>query len=560
MIYKILTFLFLLLCSISDSFAEPVKTTLSQKTIGMNESFTVAFSTSEKMAEKPDFSPLLADFDILSTSQSFSSIFTNGKGTQENRWILTLMPKREGNLMLPPISFGKESSLPEMIQVTKASASERDAPFFLETELSPKNEAYEQTQLIFTVRLYLSVNTAQATLSEVKVNDPDAIIEKLGDDRQYEHVQGDGKRFLVLERKVAVFPQKTGELIFSPVVFEARIVKEASPFFNMQGSIRRISSKEEKILIKPVPHPFQKHNWFGADNVALKGEWSSNPAKLSLGEPITWTLTVRAAGVLGNQIPDIQLNLPAGLKGYPDKPQVWNEPKEDGFIGYKQIKVVLIPSIDGEMTIPEISLKWWDLKEDKAKEAILPATDIQVGDGLIAIAPQQAAGQSAPQQAADKSPLPAASKDPAPQAAASEDASFFSAPLPIWFWSMAALNILMAAALAFTLSKKIGGGPLKGIKKEFSRACKAGNAKEAAAFLLAWGEIAFPEEKPLNLLKLKRFVPAQFQNALHALNQAQYGQKMKWRDGDLWKGFKGFEVPKPSCADKKVFRELYPFD
>lgn len=519
--------------------AEPVKTTLSQKIVGSNESFSVVFSTHENLNGMPDFSPLKEDFDILSNSQGVSTSIINGKVNQEISWSLVLMPKRVGKLTLPAIPFGSRSSLPEEIEVTAAAASHSSDPFFVETEVQPKTDVYEQTQLLYTVKLYCSVN-GQGSLSEVKVNDPDAIIEKIGNDNEYDHYHTNGKRYRVIERKYAVFPQKAGELVFSPILFEGRIHRGNS-FFNAHSPITRMKSGEEKVVVKPVPSPFQKHNWFAATDVIIKGEWSADPSQLTLGEPVTWTLTLMADGCLGSQIPDVPLRLPAELRSYPDKPEISNQHKADGLIGVKQLKVVLIPSKAGEVKIPEISVKWWDLKGDQIREAKLPETIIQVTDGLVAM---------------NDSPIPEAVA-PAPEI---EEKPVDTRPLPEWVWAAVALNVLLIAAIAFLLRKKRKPDPLTQVRKDLKLACAAGDAKQAEAALLTWAGILNPEEKYWNLLKIKQAVPEPFQLALDQLYGALYSQKLGWDGELLWKAFVAFKKQKPSNADKKseMLKELYP--
>ena len=230
MLRKAIIFVLCMLCAAAAAVAEPVKTTLSQKIVGSNESFSVVFSTHENLTGMPDFAPLKADFDILSNSQGHSTSIINGKMDQEISWTLVLMPKREGKLILPAIAFGSHSSLPEEIEVTAAAVSHSSDPLFVETDAQPKTDVYEQTQLLYTIKLYCSVNLAQGTLSDVKVNDPDAIIEKIGNDAEYDHHHTNGKRYRVIERKYAVFPQKAGELVFSPILLKGESSEGEIPF------------------------------------------------------------------------------------------------------------------------------------------------------------------------------------------------------------------------------------------------------------------------------------------------------------------------------------------
>jgi len=302
-----------------------------------------------------------------------------------------------------------------------------------------------------------------------------------------------------------------------------------------------VSSGQEKIVVKPIPVPFQKRDWFAARHVALKGEWSADPSHVPLGEPITWTLTITADGCLGSQIPDIALRLPPDLRQYPDKPQVSNKPKEDGLAGVKQIKIVLIPAKPGEVVVPEIGLKWWDLTADQPREAKLPASVMNIYDGAVAIN-----DPAAPQQ----SGAPLGSQENPQQNLA----------LPYWVWGLSALNVLGLAILGFFLCIKLKRDPLKLHKRYLKHACAAHDAKQAETALLAWAGILYPQCKPMNLMKLKPFVPEHFQNALDGLCEAIYGNRKNWSGDDLWKAFAACKHQKPHGPIKKIekLRELYP--
>lgn len=529
------------LCTFIILSADPVKTSPSRKIVSLNESFSVVFSTHERVSAKPDFTALQTDFEILSTSQGQSTQIMNGQVNQEMSWTLTLMPKHLGKLTIPAINFGQSQSLPVSIEVTSATTTDNnDSPLFLETELDPKSAVFEQTQLIYTVRLYRTVNLAQASLSDIKVSDPDAVIERLGKDTEYEHYQPNGQRYAVLERKYALFPQKAGELIVSPTVFEGSIVEGNGFFFGLHNAqFKRLTSDEEKVMVNPIPAPFTKKDWLPAHDVALSGEWSADPSKAAVGEPLTWTLTLTADGCLGTLLPDISPVLPGDLRHYADKPQVTNQQKENGFVGGKQLKMVLIPAKPGELIIPEVSVKWWDLKSNQARIAKIPSTVLQVGEGAVAMS---------------NPPVPQATSTPAlePQE--------IPTSLPTWAWGLIGLNAFWITGLVFILFKQVKRDPIKLLKSHFKNACAASDAKQAELALIAWGSHLFPHEQPLNLLKLKKHVPAAFQVALDELYESLYGKKIKWSGENLWKAFLAFNPRKASHKPKKavILRELYP--
>lgn len=522
-----------------------VSVKLNKTVVSLNETFTATFSATD-FSSQPDFSPLKTDFDIISNSQTHNISILNGKAAQDNRWIVVLMGKKEGTFTFPAIQFGSESSSPQTIEIAAPKTIRQDESIFLETELSPKEFAYEQTQLVYTVRLYRSVNMNQASFSDVTINDPNAISEQLGKDIEYEYHHPNGTRYIVFERKFAIFPQRVGELVISPVTFTGQVITGGMSLFNLKTELKRITSKEERITIKAIPAPFRKDNWFAAKNVQLTEEWSADPIKMTLGEPITWTLTLTADGCLGSQIPDISLDLPPELKKYLDKPQISNQVNTTGNIGTKQVKIALIATKEGEITLPAIEMKWWNLQTDQLQIAHLPARIINVLPDPVAMT------TSTKELALNTDSL----KD-----INSHSNSHTSHELPLWAWGLISLNLVWIAVWLIALYRKrtlkaSKTDSLRKIKSLLKQACQANDPKQAETYFLIWAKLVYPHLNPLNIVDIKSPLSEPLQKALANLYQALYGSEIKWHGQNLWEAFASFKPPKATHSSEKQIEDL----
>jgi len=541
---------------VANGFAEEVTVNLSHSKVNLNETFSLGFSINQNLKKQPDFSPLTVDFDLLSTTHGSKSFLKDGKASQETCWNLVLRPKREGKLTIPSIKFGSSLSKPQVVEVTPAEQAKQGDEIFLETEVYPKDAVYEQSCVTYTIRLYCSLRINQAVLSELETNDPDAAIQRLGADREYQHFHKNGKRYTVVERKYAVFPQHIGELVFSPIVFESSVITSGRSIFDFQTQNKRLYSSEEKVQVKPIPATFQKNSWLPANDVTLTEEWSADPSKMTLGDPITWTITLKADGCPGNQIPDMALALPDELKHYLDKPQVTNESSINGIVGTKQVKVALIATKAGAVVLPELYIKWWDLKADQARTAILPSRTLQV-EPVKSVVQTATTGSSSDDLIALQD---AQDDNDSKESKSSQD-------LPMWVWVLVDMNILLVLGVAIILYLKINrkkttpdtnGDP----KSRLKSACRANDAKEAEVSLLAWSKPIYPQVKPLNLMGIKPHLSNELQEALDELYQALYGKQNNWTGEALWKAFTAFKLPKrphSSVENQKPFlKELYP--
>lgn len=253
-----MNYIFLFTLLVSNSFAANIKVFTDRNPVRLDESFTLVFDVASTVIG-PDFSPLHSDFDILNQSQSSQVNIINGQQHSSKQWRLSVIAKRTGQLVIPSISFGQDRSTPSIITVQPAQTSQpgkTPADLFLEIEVDSKNP-YVQSQIIYTVRLFYAINLNNATLSEPQVKDTEGIVEKLGKDAQYE-TRRDGRRFVVLERKYAIFPQQSGDVIIEPLILDAKILEgRRSRFDFLVNQIHELNAYVQKLSPSALD-PFQK--------------------------------------------------------------------------------------------------------------------------------------------------------------------------------------------------------------------------------------------------------------------------------------------------------------
>ena len=85
--------------------------------IEINESFTLKVTTDIDFESKPDVSGLETDFYVSQGNQLSSTTIINGQISRSSTWSYVLMPRRTGDLVIPPIIVGNEKSTPLYITV-----------------------------------------------------------------------------------------------------------------------------------------------------------------------------------------------------------------------------------------------------------------------------------------------------------------------------------------------------------------------------------------------------------------------------------------------------------
>lgn len=532
----ILPLLGLLLTS-NLALAAEIVASLDRNPVNLSDSFQLTFTASEEPDAEPDFSPLQDDFDILNQQRSSNASWINGKRSRNEQWTLTLMARRPGNLTIASIRFGQDSSNPLQLTVTnKQSEPQSGDDLFLEVEASPE-KPYVQSQLLYTVRLYLRVSITHPELSQPEA--PDAVVEKLGEDSSYQ-TQVNGVPYTVVERKYAIFPQQSGVLTIPPVVLTADVVSSQQPrfnsFFNPQVTkTRRINSKPVIVEVLPAPKDADAGQWLVADSLTLKQSWSSDKLQIQVGEPLTRTLSITAQGTTVGQLPElIGQSTIDGLKLYPDQPVLKETKSSDGLTAFREEKIALIASKPGDFQLPPLEIRWFNNKTRQMETARLPGATVKVLGNP--------SSNPAPSVAPPNPGIKPSQQATAPIAETTASTS------TLWIWQ--ALSAFLASGWLLTviwfkhgsLPKQQTPKPIRQTQgkddagKALKLACQAHQAQAAKQALLQWGKQHYACD---NLTALAEYCQPPLNSEISRLNQHLYAQQSQaWNGDSLWLAFK----------------------
>ena len=508
--------------------------------VAVDESFTLTLQGSGGSGGDPDLSVVQHDFEVLGQSKSSSIQIINGHSSQSSQWQISLMARHAGQLVIPAISAGGQSSQPITLTVNAASqapASRQGGKLFLEVSAKPQ-DAYVQQQIIFTVRLYRTVDLGNgSTLSDPAFPRMNALVERLGDDSSFQTIRN-GQAYTVIERRYAVYPQKSGQFSSAPVVFEGDVIEGGGGLFSFDpfgqsSRYLRLRSNTVAFSIKPIPAGSSAGDWLPAGKLQLSEQWSANPQKLTVGEPITRTLTLTAKGLTASQLPALGRQSIAGLRLYPDQPALKDQPDGDGITGRREQKIAIIPTRPGNIELPAIELKWWNVTTDREEVARLPARNIDVlpasGKSMVGTPPP--AGTTA---------APVVTLQPAAAAGAASTwwpwlslllGCGWLATLFAWWWQARSKPSLAGADAA-------AAETLRQLERRLKSGCLTDDAAQAKTALLAWAKRRWPERPPASLDALARLCEPALAEALRELEHALYARNgASWKGDKLWRLF-----------------------
>jgi hypothetical protein len=520
-----------------------------------------------RTSAQPDLAPLKQDFDILATSRSSNVQIVNGSVSSKTQLQLTLSPKHDGHLSIPAIAWDGESSQPLALNVTgtKANSSQSGGQsagaqsannVFLETKVD-QAQPYVQAGVNVTVRLYTAEQLYRAGL-DFPTNG-DVVVQQVGADRQ-STAERNGQRYQMIERHYLAFPQHSGSITIPGAILSAQIAThdaadalgddDLANFFgrsslgNMLTSTKPIRLHGASIVLSVRPRPASAHAnyWLPATDVTLKGDWQPEQTQAHVGDPLTLNLHLQAEGLTAAQLPDLVtlLNVPAGVKAYPDQAKLNNANQGDTVVGTRDQSIALIADQPGNYTIPELRVHWWDTKADAAREVTLPSRSITVlpstGVATVTNTASNAATNLAPRlennSATTTTPASNASHSTATETQTNNAhwqwISFGIALLWIgtlgiwWFFHRRANNRQLRPAP--TTPQALPPDASRA-RREFHEACRLHNAQLARRKLLEWVAAASPKTStpPIGMRALaKQLNDATIDTLLLELDRASY--------------------------------------
>ncbi len=553
---------------------------LDTNKVNMGESVQLTIRADRKVSGEPDIGPLKKDFDVLQSSSSTSINFTNGSLSASTSWYYTLSPKRKGRLVIPPIEVDGERTPELVLEVAGTGKPSADSGqnIFIETSCSPRDPLVQQ-QVICTVRLYSAREISQGSLTELESDN--AIVHRLGKDSNFNRIIN-SRRYRVIERRYAVFPQASGSITLSAPVFSGTVLipraqgrndpfssfLRRDPFFShglpgLAGAERQVNIRGNavKLEVKPRPSDFSGPYWLPAQSMTLSEQWEPDTAQVHAGEPVTRTVIIAAKGLTAEQLPDLTPEKVAGCSIYPDRAELKNSEHSTGITGRRVQKIAFIPEKSGKVTIPPVKLQWWNTVKDKMETATLPGKEVTVlpASGK----PQETPGHA---QEAIKTPnrqgnAAMARSGNVPASGRPSEVTTLRPADSFYMW----LSIILGTAWLITLlllflekqrkggtgitgpaDIKNGGKNTRQLRNKFRDACSRNDAPGAKKAILEWASAVWPENPPAGLEELAgRITDEKAREELKALNHTLYsGATAEWKCGPGLSGLKKLSAKK----------------
>ncbi|MDB2504186.1 BatD family protein [Gammaproteobacteria bacterium] len=365
----------------TQAFAQQIELSVDRNELARGETLTLTIRVyDQRQGMQLDLTPLTQDFDVLGTRTSSQIRSINGVTESWTDYVITLFPEKEGELTIPALSILNQTTDPISINVVNAGprSNQGGDDLYLEIEVN-KDSVYVQEQLLFTVRLFYTINGIRnPVFTELEMED--TVTQLIGSPNQYERLI-DGERFGVYEKRYVIFPQRSGPLQIPDILFRGEVTDGSSNFVFRNMNTRRVTAFIEGITIEVKERPAslpRGEGWLPVTGLALEETWSGDLGALKVGDSVVRTLTLRAEGLDGAVLPPFSPENVKGLNLYPDPADISRTFVDGSIVGTRIETTTYVALEAGVIEVPSLDIAWWDVNSDSARTTSLPATRFEV--------------------------------------------------------------------------------------------------------------------------------------------------------------------------------------
>lgn len=492
--------------------------------------------------EVPDLTPLEENFEIVGTERSSNYSVVNGRAQSNSRWLVTLIAKQPGKVIIPPIRVGTEQTQATTIDITTGK-SQSSTPVDTQAEVMlttgvTTSKPYVNQQVIYTVKLFNSRRLLDAEYQPPQVED--ALLVPLGSG-QSSQVAANGQIYTVEEQQYAIFPQKSGTLKIKPPAFSA-LVYDVSP--------RKIhvQAEETTLDVQAVPAKFTSQYWLPAKQVILSEKYDRQGSNMLQGNTLIRSITLEAVGTPAQLLPALNFASSDKFSVYPETPTMKNSVRNNELVGATTIKMTYLLNQAGHIIIPALKIPWFNTVTGKMETASLPALELDV-----------AAVNKGDTTAASQNDSTAVVKSSEPTPKSPPAASSKSAYLA---WGLAGgLLLLWVLTLLLFWRKPAKLAGKKQLFEQLQRACRANDPAAAKAALIQWGNWQWPDKTIMTLADINQLTAdMRLKKAINELVKVlYYSEQETWQGDELLEAVTRHQVVSQKKSSlNTVLPELYP--
>ena len=373
----------------SMAHAATMVATVSKNRVTKNEVFQLRISIDQKVSsEDLDLSVLEEQFFMSRPSFGTSVNIINGDRSNRSEWNVSLAALELGTLTIPSFSLNGAQTKPIRIQVElDAMAPDENDLIELQHKLD-RYSLYPDESAYLTTRLVIKADPRRLQNPQVIPPKVDGMsIALQGEPKQYQSVL-DGIEVTIVDQTYRITAEKPGSFTLQTTAFKGGVIYGN----NRTGSTSLIQidnpGEQLPVTVKQPPADYVGR-WLPTSTLVLNQQWtdgqgqsidSNTVHELAVGDAITRQITLDVVGLTAEQLPNVVINNPQGVRVYNEKPSFETLSNEQGSdnVTRMTIKQVLIPQRAGEFQLEPVSINWWNSLLDKADNSQVEGLDLTV--------------------------------------------------------------------------------------------------------------------------------------------------------------------------------------
>lgn len=361
--------LLLLLCWLLPVQAD-VLLTVSQPQMTAGSTLELLVETRSSRAEPPELVWLESwnsHFELLEQTHQVQQAT---RGDYLHRWLLLLQHRQPNSisrrLSLPPLRLGEQSSPPFeiLIEAARGGASGSTAPA-LRQPLEMQHrvdfaEAYVGQTLVYELLIRYQGFPVEPRLSQLDITGGTA--RELGDGREQGFSQR-GARWQEARWQQLIQLHAT-EAGIGPRYFSSRL--------NLPG--QSASQRHEAavpalpIQVRPIPPDWPAHQaWLPALGVQMDAGFSQTTRTLRQGQALELQISLDVVGQQARNLPRFLGGQVPGWQVEPLAEDLRDRIVDGLLVGSLRQRLLLRPLDSGQLSLPELQVPWWDVREHRAQ-------------------------------------------------------------------------------------------------------------------------------------------------------------------------------------------------
>jgi len=359
----------LCLCSglllLPSAVAAPIEAKLDRNQIGVGESVTLTISISGSVSSEPALPPI-AGLNVQGTGTQSEIHFDGFHASRTTTFSFDLTPTSPGRYTIPPIQAGIDgqtvSTQPIVLTVlrNRPAAVAGSGPAFVQVYV-PKTNMYFGEVVDAEIRCYVQ---NPSRMSQPVLNSDGFSASQISNPGtgpgQIPIVNVNNIRYALYVFKVAITPNKTGDLTLGPASWELNVQVGRSDFFGFgQQQHITVASDSIPVTVRPVPPPPNNAPFSGAVGQFSLSEFDAAPTTVNVGDPITLKIRIAGHGSFDNVT--IATNL-AGWNDFTTYPPTTKFDSTDPLQieGSKYFEQVVTPQNASVKVIPAFAFTFFD--------------------------------------------------------------------------------------------------------------------------------------------------------------------------------------------------------